>query len=253
MTLRSSHRFAVSTCHSSSGVAKAIRASRSPRRVFIARDASPSVSARERTSSTTVFMIPPRNVLAEVAHQSIRRRETVACCQSTDVPVITFASLVVVSHHALSADHVGKPVLEPMRRGRYRPRHAPDDHFDEGIRSEHDAAPQQRTRPHVGEDANRDHCCQIHQHPRRPRGLRAATSPSGSSPTPHAPTVDLSASAFRTRLRKGGRRLGHAQTMRAKPLSPSFSSREMRSAFRLLAALMMRRSKGSRMPVRLAN
>ena len=45
----------------------------------------------------------------------------------------------------------------------------------------------------------------------------------------------------------------HAQTMRTKPLSPSSSSREMSSAFRLLAALMMSRSKGSRMAVRLTN
>ena len=44
--LSNSHRFAVKTCHSNSGVAKAIRASVSPFPDFMARDASARVSAK---------------------------------------------------------------------------------------------------------------------------------------------------------------------------------------------------------------
>jgi hypothetical protein len=58
-TLRISQRLAVSTCHSSSGVAKLIRLASF--RLPDARTWAPSrrASFRERTSRTTVFTIPP--------------------------------------------------------------------------------------------------------------------------------------------------------------------------------------------------
>lgn len=72
-----SQRLALNTFQSSSGEANAIRAWASPRPLFIARAASANVSARLRTSRTTVFMIPPRNVHTQTwrpAHHSRARR-----------------------------------------------------------------------------------------------------------------------------------------------------------------------------------
>jgi len=118
IALSNSHRLAVSTCHSNSGVAKPMRASRSARPDFIARDASASVSARERTSRTTVFMIPPRNVSIEVKHQLIRRRKRIKKLFLSKMPMITFASLVVVPEHTLATNDISESVLERMLRRR---------------------------------------------------------------------------------------------------------------------------------------
>src|SRR3990170_3381678 len=112
---RSSQRFAVSTSQSNSGVAKLMRASRSTRPVFMARAASASVSFRERTSSTTVFMVPPRDVSFKVSHQLIRRREGVRVLRRFGVPVITLSVFVVVAQHALLFDHIREAVLEQVR------------------------------------------------------------------------------------------------------------------------------------------
>ena len=167
-TLSSSQRFAVRTCHSSSGVAKAIRASRSPRRVFITRDASASVSASERTSRTTVFIIPPLYIRSEVDHQLIGRRERISRGGRPDMPVVTFTTLVVIPQDALATNHVCQPILECMGRRRQRLRQAPNRDFRECIRSEHHTALHQQSGQHVGDHANRQQV--LSTAPTLPRG-----------------------------------------------------------------------------------
>ena len=110
----------VRTCQSNSGAANPIRASRSVRRPIMAREASASVSARERTSSTTVFTIPPYDVSIEIDHELVWRRERIRRLLRAKVPVIASASLIVIPQHTLPGDDIGEPVLESMRRRRYR-------------------------------------------------------------------------------------------------------------------------------------
>src|SRR5438552_3847765 len=137
MALSSSQRLAVSTCHSNSGVANPMRASRSARPVFIARDASARFCASERTSRTTVFIIPPRHIGIEVSHQLIRRRELIGRFAGADMSVITLASLAVVSQHTLAGNDIGEPVFELVRRRRHRLVNAPHSDLDERIGRKH--------------------------------------------------------------------------------------------------------------------
>ena len=68
-TFNNSQRFAVSTFQSNSGVAKPIRAHRSGFPVFQDWTKFPSDSSGERTSRTTVFVVPPRFVFLKIDHQ----------------------------------------------------------------------------------------------------------------------------------------------------------------------------------------
>src|SRR5690606_1548906 len=88
-----SQRLALNTFQSSSGDANAIRAWASPRPVFIARAASAKVSARLRTSRTTVFMVPPRNIRSEVAGELIRIGKDVIRLLVAVMPMIALAAL----------------------------------------------------------------------------------------------------------------------------------------------------------------
>ena len=153
-TFRSSQRFAVSTCQSNSGVAKLIRASRSARPVFIARVASAKVSRRERTSRTTVFMVPPRHISFKIGDRLIRCGEDIWLLHCAGVPVITLSAFVVVTQHALLFDYVCQPVFKRMRRGRDRLGNVPDHHLDECVGSNDDPATSQRYSAHVGDSTN---------------------------------------------------------------------------------------------------
>ena len=66
------NRFALNTFQGNSGEAKAIRASFPARRLFRMRAAYSIVEASDRTSSTTVFTIPPRDVRIEVGQHLVR-------------------------------------------------------------------------------------------------------------------------------------------------------------------------------------
>src|SRR3972149_6591380 len=153
-TFRSSQRFAVSTSQSNSGVAKPMRASRSARPVFMARAASANVSLRERTSRTTMFMVPPRDVSFKVSHQLIGRRKGVRLLSCLGVPVIALCAFIVVAQYAPLLNHIRQPVFEPVRRGRKRRRNMPDRHFDECVGSHHRPATDQGCSLHVGDNTN---------------------------------------------------------------------------------------------------
>jgi len=71
-------------------------------------------SVGDRTSSVTVFMVPPRNITLEIGKQFVWRLECVSGFLSAKVPMITLASLVVVAKNAFSRYHVRKPILELM-------------------------------------------------------------------------------------------------------------------------------------------
>jgi hypothetical protein len=88
----------------------------------------------------TVFMIPPRNVSVEVEHQLLRCREGIVNLLLADVPVVTFASFVVVPQHAFATDHIGKPVLERMLRRWDRFRDSPHGNLCERVGRKDNAA-----------------------------------------------------------------------------------------------------------------
>jgi len=66
----------------------------------MARAALPKVSLRDRTSSTTVFTIRPRDISVKVSHQLIRRRKGVWFLGRLGVPVIALSPFVVIAENA---------------------------------------------------------------------------------------------------------------------------------------------------------
>jgi len=69
-------------------------------------------SAGDRTSSVTVFTVPPRNITLEIGEQFLRRLERISGFLSGKVPVVTLPSLIVVTENAFPRYDVRKPILE---------------------------------------------------------------------------------------------------------------------------------------------
>src|SRR5450755_2230244 len=123
--LSNSHRFAVSTCQSNSGDAKAMRADFSALPDFHAFTKPAIASLGERTSRVTVFTIPPRNVGLKVSDQPVWRRELVSHHHRTVVPMVTLANLVVIAQNTDPIHDVGQPVLVRMGGAGHRTWHLP--------------------------------------------------------------------------------------------------------------------------------
>lgn len=70
------------------------------------------------------------------------------------MPMITFASFVVIPQHAFATDYIGQPILERMLRGRNRFRDSPHGDLCERVGSKNKAAANQRDGLHVGDFDN---------------------------------------------------------------------------------------------------
>jgi hypothetical protein len=120
----------------------------------MARAASLKVSLKDRTSRTTVFTIPPRDICFKISHQLIRRREGIGRLSGLGVPVVALSALVVIAENASLLDDVRQAVLEQVRGGRDRHRQSPDHDFDESVGRHNDPATDQSPSLHVGENTN---------------------------------------------------------------------------------------------------
>jgi hypothetical protein len=109
---RSSQRFAVKTRQSNSGVAKLMRAEPWGLPVVHARVKSAIESAGFRTSRVTVFIVPPQYILQEIRDQLFRRREYISAFFSAEMPMIAFASFIVVTQSISSTHDVRQPVFK---------------------------------------------------------------------------------------------------------------------------------------------
>jgi len=99
-----------SAFHRSSTLSKLILGSvASP--VFHALATSPSTSSKLLTPNLTVFILPPRYVFPKIGQERINILETVECLDILEVPVISLAALVVISHNAHLFDHECQVVL----------------------------------------------------------------------------------------------------------------------------------------------
>ena len=111
---RISHRFAVSTFHSNSGEVNAIRADVSALLLFHAL-ANPDIAASgARTSSVTVFMLPPRDCGFEVCEQSLGGGEPICTLTCAVVPVIALSRLVVKAEHARAIHDERQSIFEAV-------------------------------------------------------------------------------------------------------------------------------------------
>jgi hypothetical protein len=62
--------------------------------------------APHRRPLDVIHDLPPLYIRVEVSHQLIGRRESISLGRRAGMPVVTFATFVVVSQHALAANHV---------------------------------------------------------------------------------------------------------------------------------------------------
>ena len=116
MALSKAQRSAVSTSHNSSGVAKLIRSvlAAAPDAMVLA--ASDRLSANERTSRTTVVMVPPLQIGKKIAHQLFGRLKLIQLLIGRCASMIALAALVVVAQHAAATNDIGHPVVELVCR-----------------------------------------------------------------------------------------------------------------------------------------
>jgi len=70
------------------------------------------------TSSVTVFIIPPRDVILKVGHQSLRGVEFICELEVPVMSMIALSGFIVVSENARSVDNIGQPILVLMYRTR---------------------------------------------------------------------------------------------------------------------------------------
>jgi hypothetical protein len=98
-------------------------------------------------------MVPPCYVSVEIGHQPIWSREPVGRLFCAEVPMIAFASLIVVPYDTLAVNHISQAVLERVRRRWHRLWNPPNHDFGKCIHSKHNTPADQRDGLHVG-DAN---------------------------------------------------------------------------------------------------
>jgi len=105
-------------------------------------------------------MIPPRNIALKVGDQLLRRGENVVAFRAANVPMITFACLIIEPQNALAIDDVREPVLERVIRSGEGFRHSPENQLGEGAFRVHNSSPEELHSLHVGDYANTWPCCQ---------------------------------------------------------------------------------------------
>ena len=82
-----------------------------------------------RTSSVTVFIVPPRNIALKIGDQLLGRGEGAVAFLTTEVPMIAFACLVVEPQNALALYDVREPILERVIRSNKRFRYSPENYL----------------------------------------------------------------------------------------------------------------------------
>jgi hypothetical protein len=119
--LRSSQRFAVSTCQRSSGLAKLIRADFCALPLFQVAAKSAIASDGSRMSRVTVLTVPPRDVELKRCDQLVGAGKGIYRLLATVVPMIAFAGLVVVPKDADATDGDNTCLCcQPIQRGGLR-------------------------------------------------------------------------------------------------------------------------------------
>jgi hypothetical protein len=107
-----------------------------------------------RTSSVTVFIVPPRNVALKVGDQLLGRGEGIVPFLAAEMPMIAFACLIVEPQNALAIYDVRKPVLEPVIRSGEGFRYSPENQLGEGAFRINNSSPEKLHGLHVGDYAN---------------------------------------------------------------------------------------------------
>ena len=107
-----------------------------------------------RTSSVTVFIVPPRYVALKIGDQLLGRGEGVVTFLATEVPMITFACLIVEPQNALAIYNIGEPVLEPVIRSGEEFRYSPENQLGEGAFRINNSSPEKLHGLHVGDYTN---------------------------------------------------------------------------------------------------
>jgi hypothetical protein len=153
-------------------VAKLIRASRSALPVLAALAISANVSLVDLTSRITVRTVPPPDVVTKIVHQLFEIPKNIFALPPFRVPMVTLASLVVVSDYAITSNYISEPILETMLRRRERARQSPNHNFDERIFGHYLAAIDQLGRSHVVQHTNTTYCWQQLQHRKRDKARR---------------------------------------------------------------------------------
>ncbi|HJS65986.1 MAG TPA: hypothetical protein VJ760_01470 [Nitrospiraceae bacterium] len=111
-------------------------------------------SPGERTSSVTVFIVPPRYVALKIGDQLLGRGEGIVTFLTAKVPMIAFACLIVEPQNALTVYNVSEPVLEPVIRSGKGFRHSPENQLGEGAFRVNNSSTEKLHGLHVGDYAN---------------------------------------------------------------------------------------------------
>ena len=119
---------------------EAMRSSVSGRSAWMTRDTSANVSAKERTSRTTVFIVPPLNVNIEVCHQLVRSRKDIRLFDHTSMAMISLPSLIIITYHTLSGHNVRQLIFILMPRRRHRLRYTPHHYFGKCVYGQHNTS-----------------------------------------------------------------------------------------------------------------
>jgi hypothetical protein len=117
-------------------------------------------SAGLRTSRTTVFKVPPLYVSLKIGHQFLRVNKNVYAFYVAEMPVVAFATFVVVAHDADALDDIGYAVLESVRYALDWNRQLPQNKRSERGLGIDNAFPNQKRSFHVGHITNISKCCQ---------------------------------------------------------------------------------------------
>jgi len=99
-------------------------------------------------------MVPPFNISEEIIHQLIGRGELIVRFLISEVPVVTLGSFIIIAQHTVTADNIGQPVLEPMRRRRHWLRNTPYRHLYKCIRRDYYAPLNQWDGPHEADSGS---------------------------------------------------------------------------------------------------
>jgi hypothetical protein len=111
-------------------------------------------SLGDRTSSVTVFIVPPRNVALKICDQLLGSGESVATFLASKMPMIAFARLVVEPQNAFAIYDVGEPVLERVIRSGKGFRYSPENQLGERAFRVNNSSPEKLLSLHVGDYAN---------------------------------------------------------------------------------------------------
>jgi hypothetical protein len=106
-----------------------------------------------------MLTIPPLYVRLEVGHKSVWASKLIRTLDSSEVPMIPFSSLVVVSQHTDTIYNVRKPIPKEVGGRHNWFWHPPYGHFHERIDGNNHAAAENWSGFHVGDNTNAQANC----------------------------------------------------------------------------------------------